>query len=334
MTKKLFVDHDLSPEIAKKLQVVKDVPPRPAGTAAQTRSRFLTQVQNARAAVPRTQDRRLIQKNEPNLLFWLRPKERSPMFTAISTFFVVIALALGGVTGTVYASQSSTPDDLLYPVKLASEDVMLAVISDPEQESALLLDLINRRLAEWQTMQEEGTPVGDALLTRLDAEIQAMFSVMLGLDDEQLPQAMLNLHASLQTATELAAREQQGSGGSDLALLTQTQERIQDRLRLTEDCLNDPDQTRDRLMEQDQTREQLQTQDQLRTSQPEGAGSDSSGQPVDAGSGTGSGSGEATGNGAMDGSGPILQHTCTPSGSGYQNTPQPGGSGSGQGGRP
>ncbi len=336
MTKNYSVHAELPPEVAQKLNGIKDVPPRPEQTAAQARSRFLSQVQITRAAVSQPQKGRLIQKNVPNQFFWLRPKERSPMFTAISTFFVVIALALGGVTGTVYASQSSQPDDLLYPVKTAYEDVMLAVVSDPEQETALMLQWINRRLAEWQTMQQEGTPVSDALLVRLDNEIQSMFSIMLGLSDEQLPQAMLNLHASLQTATALAAGEMQGSGNSDQALLTQAQDRIQDRLRLVEECLGEPDQIRLHLQEQDQTRDQLQTQDQLRTSQPEGAGgpgSDSSGQPVDNGAGTGNGSGEPTGNGAMDGTGPILQHTCTPTGSGYRNTPQPGGS-NGQGGRP
>lgn len=80
----------------------------------------------------------------------MRFRLRRILFTA--TISLLIVLLLG--SGITYAAQGVMPDNILYPVKIASEDILLAVIKDPEQRTNLELQLANRRMEELQTLSQ------------------------------------------------------------------------------------------------------------------------------------------------------------------------------------
>ena len=58
---------------------------------------------------------------------------------------LIIALTSGG---TVAASQNSLPGDVLYPVKIVSEDARVAMVFSPEQKAEFRLNLAQKRIEE------------------------------------------------------------------------------------------------------------------------------------------------------------------------------------------
>jgi hypothetical protein len=75
------------------------------------------------------------------------PRSLAPARIAISVIVIVILLsALAG--GTAYASQSSLPGDLLYPVKIATEDARILIAGDNITKAELNLRFAQTRLEE------------------------------------------------------------------------------------------------------------------------------------------------------------------------------------------
>jgi len=61
---------------------------------------------------------------------------------------IVLALLLAGGGGTVAAAAGSMPDESLYPVKIASEQVRLALTPSPLGKAELYASLADKRVAE------------------------------------------------------------------------------------------------------------------------------------------------------------------------------------------
>ena len=85
-------------------------------------------------------------------LFFLGWQPRWAMAVAV----VLILLLAGG--GTVAAAGSSMPDNLLYPVKLATEQVQLALTRSNMGRAELYAKLADRRVAEIVYIVNEGKP--------------------------------------------------------------------------------------------------------------------------------------------------------------------------------
>lgn len=62
--------------------------------------------------------------------------------------FLLIILLLMGTSGATFASQSALPGDMLYPVKLTTEKVRVAIVPDPTEKAKLHLAFASRRLQE------------------------------------------------------------------------------------------------------------------------------------------------------------------------------------------
>ncbi|NPV87407.1 MAG: hypothetical protein HPY45_15515 [Anaerolineae bacterium] len=187
------------PEVAKYLEALRAVPPRNPQLAQQTRQQFLAQVQSLQTPVSRSGNLRPIQQKGflSRTSFLLFRKERFAM-TLITTLLTLIAL-LGGITGgTVYAAQSSLPQSPLYPVKLASEALVLQLTSDPIQRLDLLEQLSARRMEEINTMLQQGEQPPEATLERLQTHTRAALQTAASLDDAQLQPALATLELRLQ----------------------------------------------------------------------------------------------------------------------------------------
>ena len=82
-------------------------------------------------------------------------KERSNIFNIfkiktmpIIPILLIIALLGGGTVGTVAASQGSLPGDILYPVKILSEDAQVSLSFNEENKNQLRIKFAQKRMEE------------------------------------------------------------------------------------------------------------------------------------------------------------------------------------------
>ncbi|MBI4304229.1 MAG: hypothetical protein HY665_07850 [Chloroflexi bacterium] len=90
-----------------------------------------------------------------------------PRWTTVVAMVLVLLLAGGG---TVMAAGASLPDQPLYPVKLASEQMQLAVTPSPLSKAELYAKFADRRVREMTRMLNKNNPDAIEISTRrLDA---------------------------------------------------------------------------------------------------------------------------------------------------------------------
>jgi len=82
------------------------------------------------------------------------PEGRRFSMARIAIVIVLSLSALGG--GTVYAAQDSLPGDILYPVKLATEQVRMMLRGDDVGRAERVLSFADRRVMEIEALAEEG----------------------------------------------------------------------------------------------------------------------------------------------------------------------------------
>ncbi|MFA4872966.1 MAG: DUF5667 domain-containing protein [Patescibacteria group bacterium] len=127
----------------------------------------------------------------PRLRFGLR---RIWMTVSIS---LLVVLLLG--SGITYAAQGVMPDNILYPVKIASEEVLLGVTKDPVQRTNLELRLANRRVDELQALSQSET---------LDADIAAELHARYQKHITEVLQALPTIpQDKVQTVTETLSQD-------------------------------------------------------------------------------------------------------------------------------
>lgn len=87
----------------------------------------------------------------------------------------LLALLLSG--GTVAASQSSMPGDALFPLKLTSENVLVALTPTDDAKDELRLELAKRRVDEFgEVVRSSGSTLDDGTRKGLDTAVRNMDS--------------------------------------------------------------------------------------------------------------------------------------------------------------
>lgn len=232
------------------LDPLRDTPARNTLSAASARRRYLSQVEEiSKQGVSLSLIERLKLQRNPLHSAFPRRKERKPMFTTIATILTIVALALGGSGITVAAAQSSLPDDVLYGVKLWSEDAMLWFNNDPAVEWQMALEFAERRAEEVRTMVEKGEVPDQAVQTRLMQQIESTLRLAISLPLEQAVAALS------QVQTRLMEKQQSMlqiwvNGSSAEAALVQARETIQNQLRIIQAGVEDPAQLQTQLQDQ------------------------------------------------------------------------------------
>lgn len=242
---------DNNSEIIKKLNILKSTPDRDPAYIKLGRSAFLAQASKIGADVSPEAIKRhknWNQKHPINLI--ARRKEHVPMLSTITSIILAISLLLGGSGATVAAAQASEPGDLLYNIKLLSENAALNLTANPESQFELALNLVDRRANEILSILGQGDLVADETIIRYRDQIeQAMFLAMNLTEDEILPafeKVQNRLNTQQQTLTQLKTN----GTAEAIAIMTQTRDMIQERLRILEE-----DQLQ--VMEQQRIQEQL-----------------------------------------------------------------------------
>jgi hypothetical protein len=100
---------------------------------------------------------------------------------ATALAIVLVVLMAGG--GTVAAAGNSMPDSVLYPVKLATENVQLALATSDLGKAKLCANFADRRVAEIIYMADRGDAYQVEVITgRLDDRLEMLVVLAAGLE--------------------------------------------------------------------------------------------------------------------------------------------------------
>lgn len=102
----------------------------------------------------------------------------------------ICALVVGALAGTTVASADSMPDDALYPVKIAAEQLRLALAVAPADRAAVELSLAEHRLSEAEQLASRGRESGALVATSAYAAHLASAAAELSEVDELAPRAI------------------------------------------------------------------------------------------------------------------------------------------------
>jgi hypothetical protein len=181
--------------VLETLESLRGVPERDPHVAAAARRAFLAEAARSKPAVSATTRNRL--HGWKPFLF----KERS--MTTIVSLILALAVAFGGAGTAAWAAQDSLPDEALYPVKWVTEDIRLGLAGEPQDEAALLGELIQTRTQEMAQLATQGTDVPAKVATRLKQHLQTALHLCSDLNDttmiQTLGQLRQHLEAQLQT---------------------------------------------------------------------------------------------------------------------------------------
>ncbi len=220
-------------EIIALVEKLREAPERLPQDMATGKAKFLAEAQTyPRPVVPGPNGH----NKEWKSLF---PRKVHPKLAFIPTLIVIFMLIVFGGTGvTVYAAQSSLPDQPLYSVKLASEIIRTNLPASSQTRVDLAMDFADLRLQEALQLAAKGKPIPNSLWERMESHIDFGLLTVAGMDDQQLRQQLLKIQSRLQLELDHLSVLKTGSRYSDMvegiraALLT--------RLQLVTIGLNDP----------------------------------------------------------------------------------------------
>jgi hypothetical protein len=170
----------------------------------------------------------------------LTRKERFSMFTTVTTILVAITMLFGGAGATVFASQGSLPDDLLYPVKTFSEDAQLMLTQNPQSQLDLLMAFTDRRMGELQAKNTAGEPIPEALVARFHHEMNLMFRIAAGMEEPLMNEALGYIGIHVRKHDRDMERTHTNQSDHVDPLMEQVREILRVRVRLAELGLEDP----------------------------------------------------------------------------------------------
>jgi len=232
--------------------------PEPQGGLAAGRVRLLDAAAQQRERVQATQIRTRKEK-KPKMKLLLATRLISAILAA-----VIGTAAVGG--GVTWAASDSLPGDVLYPVKLAGEDLRLSFASRPESQVELALQFADERVAEVEALAERGSLVPETAVTRMERHVFRAMNQAAWASEEEMPGLLKRIaqrmQVQAQTLEQLRARAQaqnqaQHENQTDSPQDEQPGDPDQDR----ED---DPQQDQDRDRQQDREGNQQQDQDRDR----------------------------------------------------------------------
>jgi hypothetical protein len=185
---------------------------RPLLTVAQTTHRYYADVPPAPGGLVAGRERLLVvaaERRQSGLGVGLAQAEKRTtgdsrnvfaFSTKLLAVLMIISLgtaALGG--GIVWAASDSLPGDLLYPVKLLTEDLRLALSSGPAAQVDLTMQFLQERVRETGALAEDDREVSSKVVDRLERHIERALKWAAQAPDEET----VGLLEHIQTRTRL-----------------------------------------------------------------------------------------------------------------------------------
>ena len=222
-------DNKIDPRLKAMLDELNDVPARDPRLATNGRARFLSQaVATRNQAVPFAPISRLRE--------WLdKTKLKEFKMTTLVSIITILGLLMGGTAGTVYASQDSLPNDALYGVKLASENVRLNLAGDTEAQVDLALEFAQNRSDEIDAIVEEEGVIPEATMTRLNNHLAYALQIAGELDGEVKTKAVNRVRNMVQVQVQHLTNLEENAPEEAAQPLTKTRIKMENQLRLIDE---------------------------------------------------------------------------------------------------
>lgn len=237
-----FYDDELDSFLSSKLKLIQPTEPRDPEIARQRRDEFVKKTKYLQFGKPLFWVASLLSRKPWQGLFSQRPA-LVPFAAAV---FLIFGLVFGS-WGTVYAAQDSLPNDLLYSVKLAGENLQLAFTADTEARISLLTAFTDRRVEEAKALALEGQPIPEELPARLDEQLEELSALTASLEevatDDTIPGVQVHLHDRDQGMTNAM----NGNGIPSDSGLNQLRTMLQQNHQLTQKGLVEPNEFQNRF---------------------------------------------------------------------------------------
>jgi len=235
--RKVSYDHN-EEWLQKRLQVLQDVPGRPVEAETAGRVKFLNEAASLRRAAPVQISSR--QNFWGALKSFFSPSQARPAFSAVAAVCIVLTILLATGGSMVYAAQGSQPDQMLYPVKLFSEDVALRLAADPETQFQLNMDFANRRLDEIDKLVQAGKAPDEQLTNRLQNELDAALDSAADLKETGVSNALENLRANLNKHIAQLDKLPPQSNSQAVNNITRVVKMLEEKAGLATEGIKDP----------------------------------------------------------------------------------------------
>lgn len=241
--------------VQKQLEKLRQAPPRNLEKAARGRSQYLAQ---ARLAAARVNSQQAVSNTTLSRLNgWiglirnpLRRKEQYSMIGVFSTLVVIMALVMGGAGATVYAAQDSLPNQGLYSLKIASEDVQLRLANNEQTQIKLQLAYADRRVSEIAALMAAGEPAPEQAANRLENHLRQALQLAAGMDGDALPPALLQIRTHMHSQERLMEMMHSNMPAAADPVLARVRLMLRQQINLVEEGLADPQNFRNRLQYQ------------------------------------------------------------------------------------
>jgi len=226
-------------EVIRRLRSIRRTQPLNAQAAAEERARFLKLGMSFQAAVSQSQNPRHNGWINQIKLAFVR-KENNPMLNALLAVVLSISLFFGGAGATAYAAQTSQPDELLYPVKILSEDTRLFFSAAPEDKVSLTLEFANRRMAEMTSLSGAGKPIPQPTTARLQQELDTALELAAEMQAGQMLQTLEQIRLQAQSHSQQMSALMGSQANQTNPDLVRLQTRLQEQERLAAAGTADP----------------------------------------------------------------------------------------------
>ena len=132
--------------------------------------------------------------------WWWRPQVRLAA-GALSALMLLLVF----VGGTFTLAADSLPGDVLYAVKLAGEEVQLALTFDQSARAEYHLERVQTRAEEIRCLAQAGRPVDEATLARMDRSLEASLVAVAAADPQEIPRLLEAVEVTAAEQTRLFA---------------------------------------------------------------------------------------------------------------------------------
>jgi hypothetical protein len=159
---------------------------------------------------------------------WIPFLKKERIMSTVVSLLLALGLLLGGTTATVYAAQDDLPNQMLYPVKLLTENLQSDFTTNPVEKLDLALQFAETRIDEIVQLQSEGAMPPEAVYANLEMQIQRSIELATQQGETNLEAALLQIRDRLQTKLMLL------DGSAETPTLLRTRTLLQERIQLVE----------------------------------------------------------------------------------------------------
>lgn len=187
-----------------------------------------------------------ISVNLPRLIpsSWGQRKEVRKMSFIVVKALLALTVAFGSISGVIVAAENSLPGSPIYPLKLAQEEIRLALIRDPVQEAELHFDLARERAKEMIQTASHGEVPQEATANRLQTHMEEAYINAAQVSDESLESLLIQAQEMTQTQEQALIRVQEQASEQAKDRLQETARLMAQWRKIAEDGLQEPEQFR------------------------------------------------------------------------------------------